>query len=438
VDKSERIIRRVVWWAVTALYHRVEVRQEPGLTATGPEVVNSSHFGGFTDPLLLIYAMDRVPRYVARDVIWKYPVAKSVMEWVRAIPVHKADDGGPTSNEAMFVATYDALAEGDLVTIFPEGITVDDPSIAPVKTGSARIALGARASGVAGIRLVSAGIHYANKAALRTDVFIDIGWVIDLDAFVREHVAAGEPEDASNRELVRALTERIDANLREAAPDFESWAMAHMLASAADVALRTDTVEGGIDVGYADKERLARLLDEAPYQHRQAVSESMATYQTDLDAIGLDDEMLMSRLNEPSSFVWYAVRSLLVGFVLLPFALAGLAANAVPMAIVWSIGRRKVSDAMMATIKPIGAITAFGLTWGLWAWLGWRIGGWGGAASALLLLPVFLFALMAVAERVMLLGKAIRGFRRSRSLHDVFARVKEHRRDVVEAVARAA
>jgi 1-acyl-sn-glycerol-3-phosphate acyltransferase len=157
MTRSNRIIRKIVWWAVAALYHRVEVRQAPNLTASGAELANSSHFGGFTDPLLLIYAMDRVPRFVARDVIWKYPVVKSLMKWVRAIPVHKSDDGGPTSNDTMFASTYAALAEGDLVTIFPEGITVDDPSIATIKTGSARIVLGARASGITGIILLSAG-----------------------------------------------------------------------------------------------------------------------------------------------------------------------------------------------------------------------------------------------------------------------------------------
>ena len=438
MSRSSKIIKKLVWWAVAALYHRVEVRQAPELTAFGPELANSSHFGGFTDPLLLIYAMDRVPRFVARDVIWKYPVAKSIMKWVKAIPVHKSDDGGPTSNDTMFASAYAALGEGDLITIFPEGITVDDPSIAHIKTGSARIVLGARAAGVAGIRLLSAGIHYENKAALRSEVFIDIGWVIDLDEFVAENVAAGEPEDASNRGLVRELTSLMEAKLREAAPDFESWAMARSLSAASDVALRTNTEKHGIDVGHGDRERLARLLDESPDSERTAVRDSMDTYQADLDAMGFNDEMLMSGLDKTSSFMAYLIRSIIIGLVLLPFAFAGVIVNAIPMALVWLIGRMKVADAMMATVKPIGAILVFVITWGFWVWVGWSRSGADGAAGVLLLLPILLFALIAVFERGLLVAKAIRGFGRSRSFADVHGQIMDHRRAVVEAVAEAA
>jgi glycerol-3-phosphate O-acyltransferase/dihydroxyacetone phosphate acyltransferase len=438
MTRSSRIIRKLASWAVAALYHRVEVRQAPNLTAQGPELANSSHFGGFTDPLLLVYAMDRVPRFVARDVIWKYPVAKNIMNWVKAIPVHKSDDGGPTSNDTMFASTYVALEEGDLVTIFPEGITVDDPSIARIKTGSARIVLGARAAGVSGIMLLSAGIHYENKAALRSEVFIDIGWPIDLDEFVAGYVSPGDPEDATNRDLVRALTDAMEVNLREAAPNFESWAIERSLTAASDVALRTNEHKDGLEVGHGDRERLARLLDEAPEPERVAVSEAMDTYQADLDAMGFNDEMLMSGMAKPSSFFVYLIMSLIIGLLLIPFALAGLIVNAVPMMLLWLIGRIKVSDAMMATVKPLGAILVFGITWGLWALYAGIASGLSGFAAVLLLLPIFLFALIAIFERGILVVTAIRGFSRSRSVANVYGQIQHHRRSVVEAVARAA
>ena len=55
---------------------------------------------------------------------------------------------------------------------------------------------------------------------------------------------------------------------------------------------------------------------------------------------------------------------------ILPFALMGLVANAIPMAAVWLIGRAKVDDAVMATIKPLGALFVFTVTWGVWTWVG--------------------------------------------------------------------
>jgi len=436
VSRRERVIRKLVAWAVTLLYHRVEVRQPPDLTSKGPQLANASHFGGFTDPLLLIRVMDRVPRFIARDVIWKFPVVRNVLNWVGAIPVHKSDDGGTSSNDQMFRSTYEALAEEDLVTIFPEGITVDDPRIARVKTGSARIALGARAAGVGGITLLSAGIHYQNKAALRSEVFIDIGYPIDLDGWVSENIPPGEAQDASNREAVTALTSVMEERLRWAAPDFKDWVTARNLAAAAAVALRPSDGSDP-EVGHGDKEVLARLIDEGPDNSKQGVVDAMDTYQSDLDALGYDDEMFVSGLGNKRAFLWNIVKDLVIGLLLLPFAFVGLFINAIPMAIVWLIGRVKVADAVMATIKPIGAIFAFLGTWGFWVWRIWLIGDSGLAAASIVLFPFYLFALVALFERVVLLIRAVRSLVSSRSIKDVYEQVRHDREEVVEAVAQA-
>jgi len=435
MKRSDRIIKRLVGWMVAGLYHRVEVRQPHDLTAAGPELANASHFGGFVDPVLLIYAMDRVPRFIARDVIWKFAPARWVMNWVGAIPVHKPEDKeARTSNDQMFASTYKALHKGQLVCIFPEGITVDDPQIAAIKTGSARIVLGARADGVEGIRILSAGIHYQNKAALRSDVFVNIGWSIDLDADIDRYVEPGMSADGSNRDAVKKLTADMEANLRQAAPDFEDWTTAQSLTNAASVALRPQD-GSSLDIGLAERERLAAMIDESAGV--QPVIDAMDIYQTDLDALGLNDRAYVGGLNRYSVFSWYLVKTLVIGLLLLPFALVGLIINAIPMAIVWLIGRIKVADAMMATIKPMGALLAFVVTWGVVLWWVWSNVGTEAMAAALILLPVYLFALIAWTERLVLLAKAIRGFAKSRSAKDVFDQLADDRRAVVEAVAQA-
>ena len=182
LSRRERFLKNTASLAVRLIYRSVEVRQLEGETASGPQLSVSNHFGGFADALIQAYALDRVPRFIARDVIWRYPVVKQLMRFVRAIPTHKPEDKGPAGNDQMFRSTYVALGEGDLVMIFPEGITVDDPSIARVKTGAARIALGARANGVTDIQIIPSGIHYDDKAALRSKVWVNVAEPLDLDA----------------------------------------------------------------------------------------------------------------------------------------------------------------------------------------------------------------------------------------------------------------
>lgn len=434
MSARERLIKKIV--VVALLHHRVEVRQAPGLTEEGPQLANASHFGGFTDPLLLIHVMDRVPRFIAHDAIWKFPLIGRVLDWVGAIPVHKSKNGGRESNDEMFRSTYQALRDGDLVTIFPEGITVDDPRIAHIKTGSARIALGARASGVEGITLLSVGIHYGNKAALRSKIFIDIGYAVDLDDSIGDYVAPGEPEDASNRDAVVALTEDMEERLRWAAPDFKNWTTARNLSAAAAITLRpADGSEP--NVGHGDRERLARLLDEASVARKRDVADAVDRYQSELDALGISDELLVDGLGSRRAFLWSVVKDLVVALILIPAVVIGAIANAIPLTIVWLIGRLKVADAMMATIKPIGAVVAFGLMWSFWAVRAWQILGIGRLAATLVLMPFYLYALIATAERISLLISALDALTKSKSITTSYDHMHEDRAAVVGAVVQA-
>lgn len=435
MNRKDRVVKRIAAWSISLLYRRFEVRQAPRLTESGPELANASHFGGFSDPLILAHAMDRLPRFVARDIIWKNPVARFIMNLVGAIPVHKPEDGGGSSNDQMFATAYERLGDEELITIFPEGITVDDPSIARIKTGSARIALGARSAGVEGIRIISAGIHYENKASLRSDVFVDIGWPLDLDATLDEWGVPPEAATADNRELVQRLTEEMELRLRLAAPDFEDWRTARSLSEAAAISLRTGRRKDV--VGHADRERMARLLDAADEERRTGVVGAVESYQRELDGVGVSDAVLVSELNDARKFSWFLLRTLVVGLLLLPFAIVGLVVNAIPMAIVWLVGRLRVSDAMMATVKPMAALFVFLLTWGAWVVWAWLQISPAGAAAAALLMPVYLFALIAWWERVELVAIALRGLGRSFKVSKIHEELMTQRAAVIEAVVQA-
>ena len=53
--------------------------------------------------------------------------------------------------------------------------------------------MGARSDGVAGIKITAAGIHYENKAALRSRVSIHVGEPIDLDTEMGQIVKPASP-----------------------------------------------------------------------------------------------------------------------------------------------------------------------------------------------------------------------------------------------------
>ena len=126
----------------------------------------------------------------------------------------RPDEGESRSNEDAFVECHRALAQRDLVAIFPEGTTHDRAQIDPIKTGAARIALGARAAGARDVAIVAVGLTFPDKVSLRSSALVQFGLPVDLDVVAPDGVG---PDDT---DAVRQLTGVIDRGIRAVSPDF--------------------------------------------------------------------------------------------------------------------------------------------------------------------------------------------------------------------------
>lgn len=434
-SRKDSILRKVAALTVWATYRKVEVfRADTTTSDPGPLMSTSNHFGGFLDPLLMMYAMPRRPRFIARDVIWKIPLVKSFMNWLGAIPVHKAEDRDKGSNDKMFASCYDALEEGGHLLIFPEGITRDQPSIGKVKTGTARIVMGARNSGAEGISIVPAGIHYEDKASLRSRASIMIGAPIKLDESIAQFVKPGQDPGPDNREAVRALTDEIDLRLRNVAPDFDDWKEATSLTRAAEITL---SQIGGPDhvVSIAQRDILAGMLADSSEEARTAIHTSLMDYEHELQALALTDEDFSKSTDR--SLLWELTKRLVIGLLLLPYAILGLIIHIIPFLIVKGVGLLRLAPSAMASLKPIAAILAFGLTWGVIAWRVLSTFGWISAAAALLVVPLYGVAAVVLWERVQFGARTFRARRRRGVTGSVEDRLLHGRRQVVSEVLSA-
>ena len=432
--RRDRFIQRFVSFAVFFLYEQVEVftADLDDLPWDAPVLAVSNHFGGFADPFLLVYASPVVPRIVARDKIWKVPFAGWIMNAIGAIPVHKPKEHrGPTSNKDMFASCYQALADGEPLLIFPEGITREDPSIAPVKTGAARIALGAREEGTSGIRILPIGIHYEDKAALRSKVFINAGTPIDLDATIDHYVPHGEASP-DNRDAVKRLTADIELYLRRVAPNFADWHEARTLTHAAEVTLRSEAADPAEAVSIADRDMLAADLARADGAARDDVIAATEDLDDDLSGVGLTDAEVYHKMGT-GSFVGFLIRSALILLVAIPIALVGLAVNIWPLLLVGAIGLLPIGPAVKATAKPVGAILFFGIAWAIALWQAFGESVIGGVIAGILL-PVSLAALVYASERVVRLARVARQWIRGRKVEAIGEQVVAKRAAVRHAV----
>jgi len=162
----------------------------------------------------------------------------------------------PSRNRDTFLAVREALGRSKTVLIFPEGKSHDEPSLAPLKTGAARIALDARDSGIRGVALIPIGLTFERKDQPRTRVFLQVGEPLSMDAWQSGRAMLSEAD---------ALTADIDARLRAVTlnyPTMDDAARTIQLASTIAALLgegATKPTGRGLDVDAAIARRIADL-----------------------------------------------------------------------------------------------------------------------------------------------------------------------------------
>ncbi len=325
----------------------------------GRVILAASHLNGFVDPVVLVGRLGYLPRFLAKATLWKVLPARYLLDVARVIPVQRrADAGDATDNTSMFSRAIDALRHGSVVAVFPEGTTHDDPSIRPLRTGVARIALAASASGVDDVLIVPIGITYEDKVRVRGRALIHYGEPIPVPP---ASPAADGSVDDPDHEVVRALTDRLTEAIQDTTPDFETLEDAVGLTHAATIAVRPVDSDAR-PPSLARVEQVARDLSHAPRPDVDRVVDEVARYQMLLGSIRLRDEDVVADrrlLTVTRRTVW--LTALLV--LLAPFALAGVFANLPPTLLVLVAGLVPEAPVSKGTIRVLVGALAFPLTW---------------------------------------------------------------------------
>jgi len=359
----DRLLRLIARGVARWFFRSVEVTGPRDLD--GPVIVAASHLNGFVDPVLLVSALGILPRFLAKATLWRVLPARPFLALARLIPVHRAQDGsGTAANTSAFASAVDALAHDATVAIFPEGTTHDQPHLAPLRTGVARIAVQALDAGVTRLRIVPAGIAYEDKVALRGRALVAFAPAIDVAAEVARLRADGLDEHA----VVRGLLAVIEDRLRSVSPDFPTLVDALALTGAAQVCLRAEADNPRARVPLTESASVARSLSEAPPPVRQGVIDAQSHYQVVLDHMGMRDEDVAQSVRT-RELAWRVVVSATVIVLLAPFALAGAIANAVPTAIVVVAGLIPHAPVTKGTVRVLVGLVVFPLTWLALAWL---------------------------------------------------------------------
>ena len=419
-NPAVRWLARAVCW----VFYRVDQVGAP--PADGAVLFLPNHPNSLLDPALVWATADRDVRFLAKSTLFETPL-RPVLDAAGAIPVYRKLDQGvdTTKNAEMFAAVSTALAAGDAVCIFPEGISHSTGKLEPLRTGAARMALAAEREGTP-VALVAVGLNFDRKATFRSRVTVVFGAPFSArDLLPRD--------EAAQPSAVRALTARIADRMRqlliEAEPD-----------TAAALVDRIDRLYSAVrgrprdaEERVARRRRIASGLDrlrDADRDRYEAVLERLRRYDSRLRRFGLRDRHLDWQISRQDATI-FALRELAYGVVLLPLCAAGLVIFFVPYHATALIARRVTAlRDIYATAQVIAGIVVYGVWLTLIGAVLWHFVGTRAAWLSMLALPALAVIAVLAIERESAVIDAVRAWW---SLRSARLETREHlRRDRAE------
>ncbi len=428
---ADRVMGLMARLLVRVFFRSVEVQNRENLPATGPVVLVANHSNGLVDGLLLMATLSRYPRFLGKSTLFRIAPLWPFLKLAGVIPVYRAIDGvRGGDNVSAFAVSRGILACDGVVAIFPEGISHDEASLQPLRTGAARIALEAATDGAKDVVTLAVGLVYDAKARFRSRALVRVGQPVSIAD--RAHAY-----EAGSHEVVRQLTGDLAHQLAGVSPSFSSWATADVLARIAEVVVRTPQAQLPSAVALVDRTAVAERLPAVEYDGvttapSAELVETFATYERDLELLGLDDAQVVAaypRGRLRRCLAW----SLCTVVCATPVAAIGVIVHVIPFQIVKQLAKRPTNEGIQATVKLLGCAAFFGVVYvALGLVVAHFLGPWVGLTAAVLA-PLCGYAAVRLAERVRRIGGALNGCRTLRRLGHGLDTVLADRQKVLDA-----
>lgn len=227
-------------------YANVVVEGEENIPEDGvPCVLTANHSNSLTDALLLVTTVPKsrrsLLRLTAKDTQFGRGTFTSwLIESAGTLPIKRPKDhkGEKVDNSKVFEKLIGALEKGDMVCLFPEGLSRYYPEISPLKQGVSRIVsdtlIRQKDNPEFRLAIQTTSIVYLHRNLFRSDVLVTFHPPMYISAsshpdLVLEpsstdssnHAATPDPHERA----IRALTASIGASIRAGILDAPSWAV---------------------------------------------------------------------------------------------------------------------------------------------------------------------------------------------------------------------
>jgi glycerol-3-phosphate O-acyltransferase / dihydroxyacetone phosphate acyltransferase len=386
-----KIILAVLRFALRVYFRRIEIIGLEHVPRKSPVIFVLNHPNALVDPVFLFCLAPRRVSFLAKAPLFRVPVLGFFIRALDSLPVYRRMDEGEdvSRNEETFGAARKLLASGGTIGICPEGVSHSEKRLLPIKTGAARIALGAVSTGeVADLQIVPAGLYYTSKTQFRSGVLLYFGKPIDVPP------VSLEEKGNLPRAAVRELSDRIESALRDVILDAEQ-----------EEALQTISRAEKIFSAEADDDSRESLAQELQLQQRfikaytvlrqqaperlRRLELRMSRFEQELMQAGVDPDDFSPPSSPAAVLLHILIRIGVFAILILPATL-----GVVVHYPAYRLGRylatrfSRDEEDVVSTVKIISGMLFLPLTWLLLAALAYKWLDWELALTALLFIPL--------------------------------------------------
>jgi glycerol-3-phosphate O-acyltransferase/dihydroxyacetone phosphate acyltransferase len=318
-------------------FRSISIRNKELVPASGPLMVLANHPSTFMDPIVVATILNRKVYFLAKGELFKSKFTKWLLPKFNMIPVYRKQDDPSlmNKNEETFIKCYEHLENGGAILMFPEGISITERKLKPIKTGAARIVLGAEARNdfKLNTKIIHIGLNYENPHRFNRNLFVNINPAINASSYKEAYSndsfkAAQSLTDDITKELEKLVIDIEDKHTDELVKNIEvlyKYKLSRDLGISEDDKSRDFIITKNIveTVNYYKVIEPKRV---------ESMKSRLAIYFENLTQLGLSDgDILNNQKND--SFVLSNLKALLTIIIGFPFYVYGLINNFLPFEI---------------------------------------------------------------------------------------------------------
>ena len=321
---------------VRVFYREFEVTGTESIPIQAGLILCANHVNALVDVVVLQASTNKQIRPLARSGLFLNPFLKPILNLIGAVPIYRRNDPGNESerNEDSFTRCHELLEQNQTIIIFPEGQSHSDPHINKIKTGAARIALGALENNKKPPVILPVGLTFSRKGKFRSDVLVQYGTPIDLST----------PNKIEPFAKVELITDRIKQELAKVTLNADSWEDIYLITRLEKFfALRRGKYrKGQLKERFRALQRLIeaqRILRIYEPDKVRSLVVQLRGFERLCKCCGIRDYHLTIKY-KPLLIVIYIIRVFAILFVGLPIAIWGMINNFIPYQLTRDVARR--------------------------------------------------------------------------------------------------